>query len=33
MKHLNDVNYKDCVGKVDPRAYKALMNYTVDIDD
>ena len=29
MKCLNEVNYKDCVGKV----YKALMNYEVSIDD
>ena len=57
MKYLNDVNYKDCVGKackskssgdfkilkynnsrnveiqIDERAYNALMNYTVNIDD
>ena len=32
MEYLNDIS-KDCVGKVDERAYEALMNYTVDIDD
>ena len=43
MKYLNDVNYKDCVGKVckslnsgDFKVLKyndALMKYTVDITD
>ena len=44
MKYLNDISYKDCVGKVCEskssgdfkivnRAYKALMDYEVDITD
>ena len=45
MKYLNDVSYKDAKesfvkeqaekwkGKIDPRAYKALMNYQVEITD
>ena len=33
MKYLNDVSYKDCVGKVDIRAHNALMNYEVNITD
>ena len=42
MRYLNDVSRKDCVGKeqankwkgkIDDRAYEALMNYEVEITD
>ena len=33
MKYLNDISYKDCVGKIDDRAYEALMSYKVEITD
>ena len=33
MKYLNDISYKDCVGKIDDKAYNALMNYEVEITD
>ena len=34
MKYLNDVSYKDCIGKVcKSKSSNALMNYEVEITD